>query len=183
MAERKVRALLASGATVRVVAPEISAGLRALALEDSRLTVIPRAYMVSDVAEAHLVVAATDVPAVNDAVACDAHAQRRLVNVTHDPAAGNFMTVAAHRPGGGPLLIAVSAGGVPVAAARIRDSLAARFDTRYATAVDALGRLRRALLQDGDRAGWRRAVDTLLSEDFCERVEAGDFADEVTQWR
>jgi len=180
VAERKARSLLASGASVRVVAPACTAALHALAASEERLTLVERGYVSGDVGDALLVIAATDDADVNQCVARDAHALGRLVNVADDPAAGNCMTVASHRSGD--LLIAVSAGGVPAAAARIRDCLAERFDERYAAAVGALQGLRRTLLARGEREAWRRALDALVPEHFCDAVERGAFPDEVARW-
>lgn len=180
VAARKARALLAAGARVRIVATVASDAVRALA-DDARCTLALRPYEPGDVAGATLVVAATDRRDVNARVAADARAAGRLANVADDPAAGNCATVAVHRAGD--LVIAVSAGGVPTAAARIRDALAARFDDRYAAAVDALGALRRRLLASGDRAAWQRALDALVSDEFCARVERGGAAEEVAAWR
>ena len=114
-------------------------------------------------------------------MAAEARALRRLVNVADVPAEGNAMTVATHRAG--ELVIAVFAGGVPAVAARVRDAIGERFDARYATAVGALGVLRRRLLESEGRAGWRRAMRALVAEDFCHRVEGGTFTAEATSWR
>lgn len=181
VAERKARALLASGADVRVIAPVCTPELYDLATSDAHLTLVSRGYASGDVGDALLVIAATDDAELNARVARDAHAMHRLVNVADDPDAGNCVTVASHRAGD--LVIGVSAGGVPTAAARIRDCLAERFDARYAAAVDALARLRRALLGRGDRESWHRAVETLVPEHFCDMVEQGTFADEVARWQ
>lgn len=181
VAERKVRALLASGAEVRVIAPVCTPGLHDAAARDARLTLVSRGYASDDMGDALLVVAATDDAELNGRIASDARALHRLVNVVNDPDAGNCVTVAMHRAGD--LVIGVSAGGVPSAAARIRDCLASRFDARYATAVDALARLRRTLLARGDREAWQRAADTLVPEHFCEAVEQGTFTDEVARWQ
>ena len=80
-----------------------------------------------------MVVAATNVRAVNARVAADALACGRLINVADRPEDGNCVTVAAHHAGA--LVIAVSAGGVPPVASRIRDAVAERFDARYAEAA------------------------------------------------
>lgn len=181
VAERKVRALVASGARVRVVAPAFTDGLHALAASADRLTLVARAYEHGDVGDALLVIAATNDTALNQCVARDAHHAVRLVNVADDPDTGNCVTVATHHAGD--LVIAVSAGGVPSAAARIRDCLAQSIDSRYAEAVDALARLRRTLLARGEREAWRRAVDALVTDRFCDEVERGTFADEVSRWQ
>ena len=181
VAERKVRALLAAGASVRVVATAPSAELRELARSNERCTLIERAYASGDLAGATLVLAATDRREVNARVGEDARRERILVNIADDGAHGDFVTPAVHRSG--ELLMAVSAGGVPTVAARIRDALGDRFDDRYADAIRQLAGLRSAMLDSGDRAGWRSAVASLLGEGFCENVESGAFAEEMTRWR
>jgi siroheme synthase-like protein len=181
VAARKARSLLAAGARVRIIAPHPSAEVRALASAEGQCTLIERSYAPGDLDRATFVVAATDQRDVNARVAADARQAGRLVNVADDPAAGNCVTVAVHRAGD--LVIGVTAGGVPTVAARIRDAIAARFDDRYADAVRALGALRARLLAAGDREGWRRAREALITERFCAQVEAGVFTDEVATWR
>ena len=181
VAARKARALLASGAHVRVVATEIGAEMRALADVHERLHLEAAPVRERDVGSAQLVIAATSDRAVNRRVADDGHAAHRLVNVADDPARGNCRTTATHRAGD--LVIGISAGGVPNAAARIRDSLAARFDDRYGHAVAALATLRRRLVDAGDSDAWHRAADALIGDDFCNRVEKGSLESEAEQWR
>jgi precorrin-2 dehydrogenase/sirohydrochlorin ferrochelatase len=166
---------------VRVVAPQISAPLREIARETERCTIAERPYETGDLEGANLVFAATDRSDVNERVADDARRARILVNIAEDGARGDFITPALHRSG--ELLIAVSAGGVPPAAARIRDEVASRFDERYADAVERLALLRSAMLESGDREGWHAAMKALLSDRFCRSVESGSFAEEMVGWR
>lgn len=181
VAERKARALLAAGARVRVVAPAVSDSLRELTRATTRCSIIERAYECGDIADATLVFAATDQREVNARVGGDARLAGVLVNVADDGSLGDFVTPASHESGG--LLIAVTAGGVPAAAARIRDAVGERFDERYAAALAQLGRLRSALLESGDREGWRRAAAALVDNEFCARVESGAFDEELARWR
>lgn len=182
VAHRKVEGLLACGATVRVVAPRIGAALRAAATRTAppRLTLIERAYESADIANATIIVAASDSRAVNRRVATDGRARVRLVNVADAPTDGNCATVAAHRSG--PLVVGVSAGGVPRAAARVRDAVAARFDGRYAGALADLRELRARLLAVGDAGAWRDAERTLIGPDFCAAVESGVFSERMAEW-
>jgi siroheme synthase-like protein len=180
VAARKARALLVAGACVRVVASEIGAELRALESAHDKLHLVERPYLASDIGDAQLVIAATDDRAVNRRVADDGHAAHRLVNVADDPARGNCRTTATHRAGD--LVIGISAGGVPSAAVRIRDSLAARFDDRYGDAVATLASLRRRLIDAGESDAWTRAAGALIDDRFCERVEGGTIDSEVAQW-
>jgi siroheme synthase-like protein len=180
VAARKARALLMAGARVRIVAPEMSAEARELALAYDKLQLDERPYAASDIGNAQLVIAATSDRAINRRIADDAHEAHRLVNVADDPARGNCRTTATHRAGD--LVIGISAGGVPSAAVRIRDSLAARFDDRYGSAVARLASLRRRLIDEGAAEAWNRAAESLIDDRFCERVERGTIDDEVAQW-
>ncbi|MDB4907284.1 MAG: precorrin-2 dehydrogenase / sirohydrochlorin ferrochelatase [Gemmatimonadetes bacterium] len=180
VATRKVRALVESGAAVRVVAPRVTLEMRTLVAGAERVRLLERGFNPADVDSANLVFAATDDRVVNAEVARAAGAAGRWVNVADAPDEGTFSTAAVHRSGD--LVIAVSAGGVPAAAARVRDAIAARFDARYAHAVRALGAMRRALLDRGDRARWQQASDALAGESFCESVEQGRLDAEVTRW-
>ena len=180
VAVRKAMALLDAGAHVRVVAPKIADPLRDQATR-GRLELIPRAYVPSDIGDAQLVIAATDDRGVNAAVASDARASGRLVNVADTPSDGSFSTMATHRHGA--LIVGVSAGGVPSAAARIRDAIAMRFDSRYASALGELSAMRRRMLDDGEGESWRRRAATVVDERFCEAVESGELAARVSAWR
>ncbi|GHF39626.1 precorrin-2 dehydrogenase/sirohydrochlorin ferrochelatase [Deinococcus metalli] len=75
VAARRARTLLDAGLVVHVIAPSVSQGLR-----DLPVTVEQRSYHAGDLAGAALVVAATDVDAVNDAVAAEARAAGVPVN-------------------------------------------------------------------------------------------------------
>lgn len=181
VAERKVRGLLDAGASVRVLAASIQPSLADLATDDVPLTISRDSYAAGSIEDATLVVAATDDPALNRRIALDARARRLLVLVVDAPDEGNCITPAVHRTGS--LLVAVSAGGVPGAAARVRDAIAARFDERYAAAMKELRGLRRRLLAAGQRARWRQASDQLIGEEFCDSVERGTLAERMTAWR
>jgi siroheme synthase-like protein len=176
---RKALALVEAGAQVRVVSPEVTPEL-AQAERTRRLSVVRESYRASQLGEATLVIAATDSREVNAEIAVDAHARGKLVNITDFPDEGNFHTMALHRSGD--VTIAVSAGGVPGAAARIRDAIAERFDARYGRAVSALRGLRSRLIAGGDER-WRDAAPKLLADDFCASVEDGSFTEKVDTWR
>jgi len=181
VAARKVRALLETGAAVHVVAPTIGDEIETLAATSELLRITRSSYTTEHLGEAALVVAATDDASVNAAVAADARKAGRLVNVVDHPELGDFITPAVHRCGD--LVVAVAAGGVPNAAARIRDSIGRTIDNRYASAVRDLAALRRRLIAAGDRDRWNQAAAALIGEDFCERVESGAFAAGIAQWR
>ncbi len=176
---RKALALVEVGAQVRVISPEITPELEE-AGRTRRLTIVRESYRADRLGDATLVIAATDSREVNAQIAVDAHSRGKLVNITDFPDEGNFHTMALHRSGD--VTIAVSAGGVPGAAARIRDAIAVRFDARYGRAVSALRGLRSRLIAGGDER-WRDAAPKLLADDFCSSVEDGSFSQKVDLWR
>jgi siroheme synthase-like protein len=176
---RKALALVEAGAQVRVVSPDVTPELSE-AERARRLSVVRESYRASQLDEATLVIAATDSREVNAEIAVDAHSRGKLVNITDFPDEGNFHTMALHRSGD--ITIAVSAGGVPGAAARIRDAIAERFDARYGRAVSALRGLRSRLIAGGDER-WRDVAPKLLADDFCASVEDGSFTEKVDTWR
>ena len=180
VATRKAATLAAAGATVRVVATSAGDEMRALA-RANRVALAERAYVSDDIGDALLVVAATDDRSVNASVAEHARTANRLVNVADLPDSGSFATMAAHRAGS--LVIGVSAGGVPGAAARIRDAIATRFDERYAHAIGRLAELRRSLLDRREGAAWRALSADVLDERFCESVEQDGLDARVKPWR
>ena len=176
---RKALALADAGAQVLVVSPDVTPELEA-AERARTLTIVRESYSAGHLGRSTLVVAATDSREVNARVAVDAHSAGKLVNITDYPDEGNFHTMAVHRSGD--VTIAVSSGGVPGAAARIRDAIAERFDGRYERAVSALRGLRSRLLAKGDDR-WRDAAPELIGDDFCRTVEDGSIADKVDSWR
>jgi siroheme synthase-like protein len=176
---RKALALASAGVRVRIVSPDVTAELNE-AQRDGRVDIDRREYAAPCIEAATLVVAATDSRETNARIAVDAHSLGKLVNISDFPDEGNFHTMALHRSGD--VTIAVSAGGVPGAAARIRDAIAERFDGRYERAISALRGLRSRLIADGEER-WRDAAPKLLAADFCRSVEDGSFSERVNSWQ
>ena len=183
VASRKVDALLDAGAArVRVVAPRICAPIREAAARwgAQRLALAEREYDAGDLADANIVVAATDARAVNARVARDADALGRLACVVDAPDDGTWTSMATHRAG--PLVVAVATGGVPTAAASIRDRIATHFGGRYGEALARLAAVRTALLRRDERDRWREATRELVADDFCDSVESGELESRLARW-
>lgn len=181
VALRKVRALVAAGASVRVLAPAVDTELDALAAMNKSLRITRGVYGLEQLGDALFVIAATNDARVNAQIASDARAHGRLVNVVSAPELGNAVTPAVHRAGD--IVIAVTTGGVPTAATRIRDALGRVIDERYANAVRELATLRQSLLDRGERDRWTDATTTLVGPDFCEQIESGCFGSRIAEWR
>ncbi len=182
VAARKIGGLLACGAAVTVVAPEVHVAIGALTdtgaiatIDESPLDVHIRPYRSPEAADYRLVIAATGDEAINDAVHHDATAAGVWVNVADDPARCSFVLPAVARDG--PVSIAVStAGASPALAGWLRDR-----------AVEALGPglgdLAK-LLEEGRRrvqarGGSTESVDwrSLLDGTFADLVRRGRIVD------
>ncbi len=108
VAARKIEALLAAGAEVYVIAPEVGPEVAALA-EQGKVSVEQRLFRRNDCDGAFLVIAATGDAAVNRNVRDEAERLNMLVNSVDDPANCNFYVPAQVRVGD--LRIAVSTQG------------------------------------------------------------------------
>ncbi len=173
VAARKVAALLDAGASVTVVAPEATAGLRALAGE-GRITWHARPYQDGDVDGAFLVVAATNDPATNSAVSSAARGAGRLVNVVDVPELSNFIMPAVVRRG--QVVFAVSTGGgSPALARRLREELEERYGDEYAELAELLAELRpRMRASIGDQPSRAGVAERLLDAGLLELIRSGD---------
>jgi siroheme synthase-like protein len=161
VAARKAAGVLEAGATrVRCVAPAFDPAMPE-AVERVEETYDPR-----HLDGAGLVFAATDLPAVNDAVVRDARARGILINRADSDEAdpGDFTVPARWRKGFA--TVAVSSGGSAALSVLIRDSLAARWDDRWSKMADAMAVLRPALRDTmGLDAATRRAIFRDLATD------------------
>jgi siroheme synthase-like protein len=181
VAARRAQALAGAGALVHVVAPQIDPRIDDLAHRLSSVRVTRARYEPSQLSDVNFVVAATDQPDVNAAVAGDARAKGILVNVADSPDLGTCTIPAVHIQG--ELVVAVTAGGVPSAAMRVRDEIARIVDERHGRAVASLLELRRSLLDRGERGRWREASEQLVGPDFLADVGSGQFAERLAEWR
>jgi uroporphyrin-III C-methyltransferase/precorrin-2 dehydrogenase/sirohydrochlorin ferrochelatase len=143
VAQRKVRGMIDDGARVTVVSPSLTERLAAWAAE-GQVEWIDRGYETGDLTGAWLVLALTDAPAVQEAVAADAEAQQTFCVVGGSPDRSTAHTSAVVRHGD--LTVGVNAGGKPRLArdtARfVRLALSARSESPpRAAREDAQGRV------------------------------------------
>jgi precorrin-2 dehydrogenase/sirohydrochlorin ferrochelatase len=173
VAARKVAALREAGARPIVISPMLCEALQRHA-EQGEIQVIERAYQTGDATGAHLVIAATDDPGINEAVWQEARSLGCLVNVVDDPARCNFHTPATIRRG--ELTISISTGGnSPALARRLRQELEAQFDAGYAPYLALLGELRPLVQEQVAEPATRRAVwETLLDSDLLALCRVGE---------
>jgi precorrin-2 dehydrogenase / sirohydrochlorin ferrochelatase len=169
IAERKVTGLLEAGARVRVVSPTLTIDLEKLACART-IEHRGRRFRRVDTRGCTLVVAATGVAEIDDAVAAAARGARALVNVVDRPASCDFILPSVLRRG--ELQIAVSTGGrSPALAREIRRRLESEIGEDYAALVtrvgDARARLRRRRLTPAARM---QAADHLAMTSLAQHV-------------
>jgi siroheme synthase-like protein len=141
VAARKVEMLLGVGARPHVVAKRVGARLEAIAAASPAVTVERRPYRAADLAGAALAFAATDDPALQDAIARDARAAGVWLNAVDEPERCSFVMPAVLDRA--PLVVAVSTSGAsPALARRIRDDVAAALGPEYDAALAHLAALR-----------------------------------------
>ena len=122
VATRRVRALVAAGAVVTVISPEVTEELAQLQ-HDGRISVLPRTYAAGDLTGALLVHTATGVSEVDAAVTHEADAAGILVVNAADAQLSSAWVpaLASHDD----LTVAVFGGGDPGRAVAVRDAVAA----------------------------------------------------------
>jgi precorrin-2 dehydrogenase len=153
----KVDGLLAAGAEVTVVAPEVDPEL-----ESRPVTLERRPYRDGEVAGHRLVVVATGDPEVNAAVAADAEAAGIWVNAADDPEHCTFTLPARVRRGD--LLLTVSTGGrSPAVASWARRRLEEEFGPEWEVLLDLVADARDELRAGGrsaEEVDWHAALDS-----------------------
>jgi precorrin-2 dehydrogenase/sirohydrochlorin ferrochelatase len=168
VAARKARALVAAGAMVRVVAPEISRELRRAAGIECRQA----RYSARQLRGVWLVVAATDDPLVQQAVWRDVARRGLLCNVADVPARSNFMVPAVVRRGG--LQIAVSTGGgSPALARRLRRELEKTVGREYAALLELLRALRPRVMAEVPASERPRVFSAMVNSAALDLLRAG----------
>lgn len=172
IAERKAATLLECGACVRLVAPQATEGIRALAAE-GRLQWIPRVYRCGDLDGAFCTFAATNDNAVNTAVFEEATDKALLCNVVDVPPLCNFIVPSIVRRGD--LSVAVStSGNSPALAKRLRQDLEAYIGGEYQALNDLLGRMRPELKRRYPEEAPRNDVlDRMLKAGVLELLRQG----------
>jgi uroporphyrin-III C-methyltransferase / precorrin-2 dehydrogenase / sirohydrochlorin ferrochelatase len=177
IAARKTELLLRCEARVTVVAPALDRELEELLTPSAHpgLRYVPARYEAALLEGSELVIAATDSPETNAAVAAEAQARRIPVNVVDDAALSTFVFPAIIDRD--PIVVAVATGGAsPVLARRLREGIEALLPARIGALARFLARhrgaVRRTLPMSERRGFWERLLDGPIAT----RVLDGDEA-------
>lgn len=180
VAARKVAGMVDGGADVRVVAPEVVPELRTAA-DAGRVAWQRREYRAGDVADAHLVIAATADPVANATVATEADAAGRLCVRVDDAAGGSAALMGAVRRG--PLVLGVSTSGLAPGLTRLlRRELADRYGPEHGALAALWGELREdrrvvRAMSTMDRQTRRSRWRALYRSDILGAIRAGKLAE------
>lgn len=156
VALRKTAGLVAAGAQVTVVGPQVHPDFA-----DLPVSINERAYRAGEVADYWLVIACTDDAAVNRQVYVDGEEAGVWVNSADDPANCSWILPSVTRRGD--LTITASTNGrSPAMASWLRRLFETEFDERYLDLLDLLAEVRaetRAHFGTSEVAGWGEALD------------------------
>lgn len=166
VAARKVDGLLAAGARVTVVSPQIVDAIADQANRTpDRLTLYRRPFIPNDVDGAWYVVAATALPDVQQAVADECERRQIWCNAVDDPQRCTALLPAVHR--NGDVLLAISTGGASPTLARVlRDRIAAALPSTLGEMAVTLAERRRVWQAGGlstEDRDWAPEIDELLA--------------------
>ena len=161
IAARKIDALLAAGAHVHVVAPELGPEVRALS-EQGLVTVAARPFEAADLDDAWLATTATGDPLVDHAVFAAGQERRVWINAADDPANCSFTLMSVVRRGD--IVVTIGTNGrSPALATWLRDHVRDEMGAEYETLLEVLSEAREEMRSAGrssETADWRRALDS-----------------------
>jgi len=182
VADRKAGLLLAAGAHVQVVAAALGEGVAAR-VRSGALVHAGSTFDAGQLEDAWFVIAATDDPALNAAVAAAANARRIPVNVVDDRALST--AILPSMIDRSPVQVAVSTGGAsPVFARHLRERLEAMLDESTGALAAFVERWREQLRGYGVAVRERRRLQSwILNGPVAALVRAGRIADADTMAR
>ena len=147
VAQRKVETLLEFGATVEIVAKELTPELEKF-VDNGTIRRVGDEFNGRHLDHAGLVIAATDDRHLNHNIAGVARKKGVLVNAVDQPLDCDFIVPSILKRG--ELLIAVSTSGrSPALAKGIREGLEGQFGEEYETFLSLMGRLRKEIIGKG----------------------------------
>lgn len=172
VAIRKARLLARAGARLKIIAPEISDDLKAMA-EKSGGEVLLQAYSSSALKGVSLVVGATDDRDVNKQLHADAVTRNIPVNVVDNPPLCTFIFPAIVDRD--PILISISSGGAsPVLARWLRSKIETILPSRLGDLAQIMGEYRSQLAKKLPSIGARRQFwEATLEGPVAEQALAG----------
>jgi siroheme synthase-like protein len=168
IAAGKIESLVQAGAKILIVSPALNSELASL-VKESKVEWREKEFSSDDLQHAFLVIAATSVPSVNEAVYRAAEERGLLCNAVDDIGNCHFYYGAVVQRGD--LQIAISTNGKsPALAQRLRKELEEQFGPEYESWVEWLGAAREVLRASGaSQAQNKEVLHNLASREMFER--------------
>ena len=173
VAERKIVTLLEYGPRVRVISPEVTPAVEALAASGA-IDLERRGYVRGDLEGAFIVVCATSSEEVNRAVHAEAEERGCIVNVVDVPDLCSFIVPSIVRRG--TLSVAISTGGAaPTVAKRLRRHVQEHLGPEWETYLTLLGEVRVLVMErvPGGEVVRKPIFEAIADSDLLERIRAG----------
>ena len=173
VAERKTLTLLEAGADVTVVSPSLAPKLADLAAS-GRIIHVASLFQEAHLADAHLVLAATNDLAANRTVAHCCRTKGILVNVAAPPEESSFIVPSVVERGD--LVIAVSTSGASPALSRtIRQELEKQYGPEYELLLTRLAGVRKRLQEEvGSETSRRQVLDAIIGSNVLDLLRKGN---------
>jgi precorrin-2 dehydrogenase/sirohydrochlorin ferrochelatase len=179
VAQRKIESLLEHGASIGIIAKQLTTKLNKL-VESGKIEHVGKEFKDKHLDDAFLVIAATDEKQLNHRISERARKRGLLINAVDQPSDCDFIFPSIVKRGD--LLIAISTSGKsPALAKKLKKELESRFGREYETLLVLMGRLRREILskglsQDENNRIFHEIVDSdileALAQDDWERVKS-----------
>jgi len=173
VANRKVKSLLKSGASVTLVSPDVTDQIQHLG-DTGEIKILPREYQSSDLSNPFLVIAATNNTAINNSIAEQANNANILVNVADNPDLGSFIFPSVVDRS--PVTVAISTGGAsPVFARQLRMRLDSLIPQSSGALASITEEYRDKVKQTFSQIEHRKEFwETALNGVFAEYIYAGN---------
>jgi siroheme synthase-like protein len=168
IAAGKIEGLLQAGAKIQIISPALNTQLASL-VGENKIEWAEKEFSAEDLKDAFLVIAATSVPSVNEAVYRAADARGLLCNAVDDIENCHFYYGAVVQRGD--LQIAISTNGKsPALAQRLRKELEEEFGPEYEGWLEWLGAAREVLRASGaSQAQNKEVLHNLASRQMFEK--------------
>ena len=173
VAERKVRLLQRTGASISILAPSVTKALQDQ-IDQGLVTYLPAQYSDAGVADFWLIIAATDDATFNHQIAADAEAAGKFCNVVDDNTASTFILPAIVDRS--PVIVAIGTeGNAPVLAQQLKNRIEAWIPERIGELATQAGRWRQLVK--------KRFLSTRERRRFWQRFFTGPIAEHLLAGR
>lgn len=161
IAQRKIAGLLDTGAVITVISPEVTERIKEW-IELEKVKWQKKTFSPPDIAQAFLIIAATNNPETNKAIKreCSPH---QLVLMVDNPEESDFILPSVIKRGKLTMTISTS-GASPILAKKIKQDLAYQYGPDYEDYVDFLFQCRKWILQEVHDSNLKQMLLTRITE-------------------